>query len=98
MMPLQTELQAKLSHFGIRVNAAVPFAAMASAYPAEYREFLQRLKAARVEAGLTQWDVARLLDKPQSFVSKTETGERRLDPVELRHLAEIYGKPFQYFV
>ncbi len=48
------------------------------------------------EAGLTQWDVARLLDKPQSFVSKAETGERRLD--EMRHIAEIYGKTLDYFV
>ncbi|MDA2935313.1 helix-turn-helix domain-containing protein [Acidobacteria bacterium AH-259-D05] len=71
---------------------------MASAFRAEYQEFLRRLKAAREEAGLTQVDVARRLKKPQSFVSKSESGERRLDPVELRYLAEIYEKPLDYFV
>lgn len=71
---------------------------MASAFPEEYRDFLSRLKAARTEAGLSQWDVARRLGKPQSFVSKAESGERRVDPVELRHLAEIYGKSMDFFL
>jgi transcriptional regulator with XRE-family HTH domain len=65
---------------------------MGSAFPEEYRRFVKKLKAARIEAGLTQVDVAHRLKKPQSFISKFETGERRIDPVELRHLAEIYGK------
>ena len=65
---------------------------MGSAYPEEYRRFLKKLKAARIEAGLTQVEVAKRLKKPQSFVSKFESGERRVDPVELRHLAQLYGK------
>jgi transcriptional regulator with XRE-family HTH domain len=72
--------------------------AMGLAYPQEYRRFLARLKAARLEAGLTQVEVAKNLRKPQSFVSKFETGERRIDPVELRHLAQLYGKPTSYFI
>jgi transcriptional regulator with XRE-family HTH domain len=71
---------------------------MGSAYPEEYRRFLEKLKAARLEAGLNQVDVAKRLRKPQSFVSKFETGERRIDPVELRHLAQIYQKPIGYFI
>lgn len=45
------------------------------------------LVAERVEAGLTQNDVARRLRRPQSFVSKYETGERRLDVVEFLEVA-----------
>lgn len=37
---------------------------------------------ARRKRGLTQVEIAALLDKPQSFVSKYESGERRLDVVE----------------
>ncbi len=71
---------------------------MSSAYPEEYRKFLKKLRAARLEAGLNQADVAKRLKKPQSFVSKFETGERRIDPVELSHLAKLYGKPASYFI
>jgi transcriptional regulator with XRE-family HTH domain len=45
----------------------------------------------RAAAGLTQEDVARRLRRPQSFVSKYETGERRLDVVELMEVAEALG-------
>jgi len=71
---------------------------MVSAFPVEYREFLKRLKAARLEAGLTQVQVAKLLQRPQSFVSKAESGERRVDPVELKRFASIYGKTIDFFV
>lgn len=63
-----------------------------------YRRFLVRLRRARTEAGLTQQQVARRLDRPQSFVSKIETGERRVDVVELAELARLYKKPLDHFV
>jgi transcriptional regulator with XRE-family HTH domain len=63
-----------------------------------YREFLDRLRSARADAGLTQEVVAQRLGKPQSFVSKCESGERRVDVVELGRFAEIYGKPVTYFL
>lgn len=43
----------------------------------------------RMAKGLKQIDLAHLLDEPQSFVSKFESGERRLDLVELRIILEI---------
>lgn len=57
----------------------------------EYRRFRTLLRELRQEAGLTQVQVAEALDEPQSFVSKYESGERRLDVVELRHVAEVLG-------
>jgi transcriptional regulator with XRE-family HTH domain len=48
----------------------------------EYIEFVTRLRNARKRRGLTQNDLAVLLRKPQSFVSKVETCERRLDVIE----------------
>ena len=63
-----------------------------------YRDFLERLRSARNDAGLTQEEVARTLGKPQSFVSKCESGERRVDVVELERFAEIYGKAVSYFL
>lgn len=51
----------------------------------------QRLRAAREAAGLTQVEAAQKLGLFQNFVSKCETGERRLDPIELAEFAELYG-------
>ena len=62
-----------------------------------YGRLRERLKAARVEAGLTQTQVAHLVGRPQSFVSKIEVGERHVDFIELQVLASIYGKPLSYF-
>jgi len=63
-----------------------------------YRTLLERLKAARLDAGLTQAQVAAALNQPQSFVSKCESGERRVDAVELERFAKLYGKPLDYFL
>jgi transcriptional regulator with XRE-family HTH domain len=63
-----------------------------------YAQFLGKLKQARAEAGLTQIEVARSLKRPQSFVSKIESGERRVDVVELAELAVLYQKPLDFFV
>jgi hypothetical protein len=46
---------------------------------------------------MKQVEVANLLARPQSFVSKSESGERRVDFVELRHFARIYRKKISYF-
>jgi transcriptional regulator with XRE-family HTH domain len=71
---------------------------MRSIHSAEYHAFLKRLIAARRAANLSQAGVAKLLGKPQSFVSKSESGERRIDIVELAGFARIYKKPFTYFI
>jgi len=62
-----------------------------SEYRQRYREFLSRLREARAFARLTQGEVAQRLGKPQSFVSKIESGERRVDFVELLAFAKLYG-------
>jgi transcriptional regulator with XRE-family HTH domain len=71
---------------------------MGSVHSPRYQKFLDRLRRARADAKLTQTDVARSLRKPQSFVSKSESGERRVDAVEFADFAELYGKPLEWFV
>lgn len=56
-----------------------------------YRALRDVLRQVRTEAGLSQDEVARLLDEPQSFVSKYESGVRRLDLVELEQVASALG-------
>ncbi len=57
----------------------------------------KRIKQARKEAGLTQVEAAQRLGKPQSFISKCETGERRIDALDLMAFAHAYGKRLSYF-
>lgn len=62
-----------------------------------YEILAKRLREARELAGLTQTEAARRLGKPQSFISKCETGERRLDVVELNAFAKLYGTTLSFF-
>jgi len=56
-----------------------------------YQIFRSLLVAAREKSGLTQVQIAEQLDKPQSFISKYERGERRLDFTEFIELADVLG-------
>ena len=68
-----------------------------SIWSENYKAFLEKFKKARIEAGLTQVEVSKKLGKPQSYVSKCEAGERRVDIAELKDFARIYKKPISYF-
>lgn len=56
-----------------------------------YRALLTRITQARKEAGITQADLAEQLGRPQSFISKIESGERRIDVVEFLQVAHFVG-------
>jgi len=71
---------------------------MATRHPERYRLLILRLREARTEAGMSQEEVAAALGVRQKFVSKIETGEWRIDPLELQELAELYGKDFASFL
>jgi len=64
----------------------------------EYADFVGKLRKARLEAGLRQIDVAKKLKRTQSYVSRVEVGEQRLDILELKKFAKLYGKDMNYFV
>ena len=67
-------------------------------HSSEYKSILSRLKNARAETKLNQAEVAKKLHKPQSYLSKIESGERRLDVLELKKLAQVYKKPVSFFI
>lgn len=71
---------------------------MSSVQSRRYQQFLRQLRAARSDAGLTQEQVAKSLKVPQSWVSKCESGERRVDAVELERFARLYDKPVTFFL
>lgn len=69
-----------------------------SIFTNRYQRFRSLLIKARTEAGLTQADLAKRLARPQSFVSKYERGERRLDVIEFLDVAAAIGKEPGYFL
>ena len=71
---------------------------MTSIHSSKYQKFLEHLRQARFDAGLTQRYVAMKLGKPQSYISKCETGERRVDIIELVEFAEVYKKSLSFFI
>ena len=56
-----------------------------------YKRLLELLVERRTLAGLSQTELAKRLGRPQSFVSKFEAGERRLDVVELIEVTAAIG-------
>lgn len=59
---------------------------------------LALLRSARREAGMRQVDLANRLQRPQSYVSKYESGERRLDLLELRQICKALGISLEAFI
>ena len=67
-------------------------------YSKEYQVVIGKLKKARIAEGLRQAEVGKKLGLPQSFISKVERGERRLDIAELKKIAAVYRKPASFFI
>jgi len=67
-------------------------------YSKDHQYIVGQLKRARREAGLEQVEVAKLLGKTQSHVSKVEAGQRRIDVVALKEFARIYKKDINFFL
>jgi transcriptional regulator with XRE-family HTH domain len=70
---------------------------MRSLHSKSYKFFLKKLYLARELSELTQSDVAKKLNKPQSFVSKCEQGERKVDVIDLLRFSKIYNVSLEFF-
>ena len=67
-------------------------------YSKDHKYTIERLKKARLDAGLGQIKTAKLLGKTQSYISKVESGQRRIDIVQLKEFARIYKKSVDHFI
>ena len=64
----------------------------------EYKRLILKLKKARLGCGLNQMVVGKLLKKDQTFISKVESGQYRLDPIQLYQFSKIYKKDIKHFL
>lgn len=62
------------------------------------RWLAEKLREARVTSGLSQSEIAEQLHKPQSYISRCESGARRIDIFELQEFARVYCKPLAFFI
>lgn len=69
-----------------------------SVFTGEYAVFLETLRATRRGCGVTQVELAKRLERSQSFVSKCERGETRLDVIQLRTICHALGTTLPAFV
>lgn len=67
-------------------------------YLEDHKKIISKLKQARLASGLTQPEVAAKLNKPQSYISKSENGDRRIDITELKKMAALYKKDINFFI
>lgn len=67
-------------------------------YSTEHKYMVSQLKKARIEAGLDQNKAAKLIRRTQSYISKIESGQRRIDVFQLKELGKIYGKKLTFFI
>lgn len=67
-------------------------------YTKDHKNVVSQLRQARIEAGLDQKEVAKILGRTQSCVSKVESGQRRIDIVQLKAFAKVYKKDLDFFV
>ncbi len=81
-------------------NVLDPFSVliMSKLYSQKNKDLLEKLRSARLEAGLTQIQASKKLKKPQSYLSKIERGERKIEAIELGDFAKIYNKDINYFL
>ncbi|CAI0963998.1 helix-turn-helix domain-containing protein [Serratia proteamaculans] len=64
---------------------------MTSVYSTEYQLVIKILRDVRIKKGITQVKLAEALGRPQSFITKLENGERKLDVVEFALIAHLLG-------
>ncbi len=67
-------------------------------YTDSHRYLVSQLIKARRKAKLKQADVAKKLGRTQSYISKIESGQRRIDTVQLKEFAAIYKKKIDFFL
>lgn len=69
-----------------------------SIFSEDHKYLVSQLRKARKEASLEQGEVAKLLGKTQSYISKIESGQRRIDIVQLKQFAKLYKKEVNFFI
>ena len=69
-----------------------------SIYSEEQSFLTKKLIEARKNSNFSQKEVAEKLERTQSYVSKVESGQLKIDVIELKKFAKLYNKRIEYFI
>ena len=92
------ESKRNVSEFGITLALRIIWASVKDAAEKSPEKLRDLLRQIRTDAGFTQAELAERIGVPQSFVSKYESGERRLDILELKEVCQALGSSLLDFV
>ena len=67
-------------------------------YSEDQKHLVKQLKAARKSLGLSQSQVAKKIGKTQSYISKIESGQSKIDIFQLKEFSLLYKRPLNFFV
>lgn len=67
-------------------------------YSKEQKTLVKKLISAREDMKFTQEEVARKMNRSQSYISKIEAGQRRIDVIQLKEFSKLYKKSLDYFL
>jgi len=67
-------------------------------YAKDYKILTAKIKEARKNSGLDQNKAAKLIGRTQSYISKVESGQVRIDVIQLKELAKIYKTNIKHFL
>src|SRR3954454_5232689 len=79
-------------------NRCPGFLCVPTSLPPRYLALADRLRQARERAGMTQAQAALALGQRQNFISRSENGRRKVDPIELADFMELYGTTFEELI
>lgn len=87
-----------MSILHIRQHAHITWQVKKTIYIAQRDRLIGVLRDMRLEAGLTQAELAARVNKDQAYVSRYESGQRRLDVLEVREICQAIGSTLEEFV
>ena len=98
MLIIKTCVGGAYANFAYKSTGSYNLVVRKSINTPQNKRLLSLLRQIRTEAGLKQADLAKRIQKDQTFVSKYESGERRLDVLELREICIAVGITLNQFV
>ena len=67
-------------------------------YDEKHKSLVEKLKIARIESNISQEELAKKLNRTQSFISKLENGQVKVNAILLAELSKLYKKSVNYFL